>query len=168
MAEKLVAKAIAGDNWCMGYVTDRLDGKPTEHKEQSGTVDHAIRIVWAGMPAMNDAQLIDRAADAPQIENKEQVAALPAPQSDVVTAAVAESILCDVDHGIRIVWAGMPPLDAPQRLRRRLRMRNQFARTRSQRGRARAGNEPLPGRCQSGSRARADGRGAPAVDGHRW
>ena len=51
IAEKLVAKAIEGDNWCIGQIGDRLDGKPTEHKEQGGHVDHAVRIVWAGMPA---------------------------------------------------------------------------------------------------------------------
>jgi hypothetical protein len=73
IAEKLVAKAIEGDNWCIGQVGDRLDGKPTEHKEQGGHVDHAVRIVWAGMPAF------PATPSTPQIEN-EPVAALPSPK----------------------------------------------------------------------------------------
>ena len=72
IAEKLVAKAIEGDNWCIGQIGDRLDGKPTEHKEYEGAVDHAIRIVWAGMPAMPAVKQIEASA-AP---------ALPAPQPD--------------------------------------------------------------------------------------
>jgi hypothetical protein len=74
IAEKLVLKAMAGDNWCIGQVADRFDGKPTSHTE--GTMDHAIRIVWAGMPALE-------AEPAEQIENAESVAALPAPQPEV-------------------------------------------------------------------------------------
>jgi hypothetical protein len=78
IAEKLVAKAIAGDNWCIGYIGDRLDGKPKERQEHAGLMDHAIRIIWPGMPAINGE------ASAPQIENTEPVAALPAPQPEIV------------------------------------------------------------------------------------
>ena len=63
----------------MGHVGDRLDGKPTAHTE--GTMDHAIRIVWAGMPAL-EAEPVE------QIESAEPVAALPAPQPDVELEAV--------------------------------------------------------------------------------
>jgi hypothetical protein len=76
IAEKLVAKAIEGDNWCIGQVGDRLDGKPKEHTEHDGVVDHAIRIVWAGMPPINGAS-------SPQIEAAEPVPALPPPQAEV-------------------------------------------------------------------------------------
>jgi hypothetical protein len=72
-------KAIRGDNWAIGYVTDRLDGKPTEHKELEGSVDHAICIVWAGMPPL-PAQ-----PGAPQIEHEPQPA-LPSPQPAVAEA----------------------------------------------------------------------------------
>ena len=78
IAEKLVAKAIEGDNWCIGQVGDRLDGKPKERQEHAGLMDHAIRIIWPGMPAINGE------ASAPQIENTEPVAALPAPQPEIV------------------------------------------------------------------------------------
>ena len=78
IAERLVAKAIEGDNWCIGQIGDRLDGKPKERVEQGGMVDHAIRIIWPGMPAINGE------ASAPQIENTEPVAALPAPQPEIV------------------------------------------------------------------------------------
>jgi hypothetical protein len=77
IAEKLVQKAMAGDNWCIGQIGDRLDGKPTEHKEYEGAVDHAIRIVWAGMPPINAVP------GAKRIDNKPQPA-LPSPQPEVV------------------------------------------------------------------------------------
>ena len=48
--EKLVEKAMKGDNWCIGQIGDRLDGKPKERQEHEGVVDHAIRIIWEGMP----------------------------------------------------------------------------------------------------------------------
>jgi hypothetical protein len=78
IAEKLVEKALEGDNWCIGQVGDRLDGKPKERQEHAGLMDHAIRIIWPGMPAINGE------ASAPQIENTEPVAALPAPQPEIV------------------------------------------------------------------------------------
>ena len=54
IAEKLVEKAIEGDNWCIGHVGDRLDGKPKERQEHAGLMDHAIRIIWEGMPPISD------------------------------------------------------------------------------------------------------------------
>ena len=81
IAEKLVQKAMAGDNWCIGQVGDRLDGKPTERKEYEGAVDHAIRIVWPGMPTFSPAKQIDA----------EPVAALPSPQPDDELSAVADT-----------------------------------------------------------------------------
>ena len=54
IAEKLVAKAIEGDNWCIGYIGDRLDGKPKERQEHEGAVDHAIRIIWPGVPPIGN------------------------------------------------------------------------------------------------------------------
>jgi hypothetical protein len=65
----------------IGQVGDRLDGKPKERQEHEGVVDHAMRIVWAGMPP------IAPQPSAPQIEN-EPVAALPSPspQPEVATA----------------------------------------------------------------------------------
>ena len=63
----------------MAFTKASLDGKPTAHSE--GTMDHAIRIVWAGMPAL-EAEPVE------QIENAEPVAALPAPQLDVELEAV--------------------------------------------------------------------------------
>jgi hypothetical protein len=79
-------RSMAGDNWCIGQVGDRLDGKPTEHKEYEGAVDHAIRIVWAGMPAF-PAQ-----PGAPHIET-EPVKAISSPQPDTTEPqpAVAHS-----------------------------------------------------------------------------
>jgi hypothetical protein len=82
IAQRLVSKAMKGDNWCIGHVSDRLDGKPTAHSE--GTMDHAIRIVWAGMPALE-------ATPTEQIENAEPVAALPAPQQPESELVVVES-----------------------------------------------------------------------------
>ena len=78
IAEKLVKKAMAGEDWAIGQVGDRLDGKPKERQEHAGLMDHAIRIIWPGMPAINGE------ASAPQIENTEPVAALPAPQPEIV------------------------------------------------------------------------------------
>ena len=75
IAEKLVQKAMAGDNWCIGQIGDRLDGKPKERQEHEGVVDHAIRIVWAGMPAF------PAAPSAPQIDGA-AAPALPSPQPD--------------------------------------------------------------------------------------
>ena len=54
IAEKLVEKAIEGDNWCIGHVGDRLDGKPKERQEHAGLMDHAIRIIWPGMPPIGN------------------------------------------------------------------------------------------------------------------
>ena len=56
---------------------------PYRHSQLSsvkhdGLMDHAIRIIWPGMPAINGE------ASAPQIENTEPVAALPAPQPEIV------------------------------------------------------------------------------------
>ena len=46
--------------------------------KHDGVVDHAIRIVWAGMPAISGG-----GASAPQIENAEAVPALPPPETEV-------------------------------------------------------------------------------------
>src|SRR6516165_5514337 len=78
IAEKLVAKAVEGDNWCIGQIGDRLDGKPKERQEHAGLMDHAIRIIWPGMPAINGE------ASAPRIEDTEPVATLPAPEPEIV------------------------------------------------------------------------------------
>ena len=56
---------------------------PYRHSQLSsvkhdGVVDHAIRIVWAGMPAISGG-----GASAPQIENAEAVPALPPPETEV-------------------------------------------------------------------------------------
>ena len=48
IAEKLVKKAMAGEDWAIGQVGDRLDGKPKERVEQGGMVDHAIPHNLAG------------------------------------------------------------------------------------------------------------------------
>jgi hypothetical protein len=50
IAERLVAKAIEGDNWCIGQVGDRLDGKPKERQEHAGHFQDAVHIIWDGMP----------------------------------------------------------------------------------------------------------------------
>jgi len=52
--EKLVEKAMKGDNWCIGQIGDRLDGKPKERQEHEGVVDHAIRIIREGMPPIGN------------------------------------------------------------------------------------------------------------------
>ena len=52
--EKLVEKAMKGDNWCIGQIGDRLDGKPKERQEHEGVVDHAIRIIWEGMSVIDE------------------------------------------------------------------------------------------------------------------
>jgi hypothetical protein len=77
IAEKLVAKAIEGDNWCIGQVGDRLDGKPKEKQEHADLVDHAIRIIWPGMPAISDERSDIR------IQAEGSIPALPPPQSEV-------------------------------------------------------------------------------------
>jgi|SRR6516165_7881927 hypothetical protein len=76
IAEKLVQKAMAGDNWCIGQVGDRLDGKPKERQEHEGVVDHAIRIIWPGMPP------IGKGSDS-QISAEGSVPALPSPDPKV-------------------------------------------------------------------------------------
>ena len=72
IAEKLVQKAMAGDNWCIGQVGDRLDGKPKERQEHEGVVDHAIRIIWPGMPPVDS-----------RISAAGSVPALPPPEAEV-------------------------------------------------------------------------------------
>ena len=64
-------------------VTRRKAAAPYRHSQLSsvkhdGVVDHAIRIVWAGMPAISSG-----GASAPQIENAEAVPALPPPETEV-------------------------------------------------------------------------------------
>src|SRR6516225_7331871 len=76
IAEKLVAKAIEGDNWCIGQVGDRLDGKPKERQENEGLMDHAIRIIWPGMPPIGNEGSDTR------IQAAGSVPALP-PQAEV-------------------------------------------------------------------------------------
>ena len=78
IAEKLVAKAIEGDNWCIGQVGDRLDGKPKEKQEHVGLMDHAIRIIWEGMPPISDERSNTR-----RIQAEGSVPALPPPQAEV-------------------------------------------------------------------------------------
>ena len=78
IAEKLVAKAIEGDNWCIGQVGDRLDGKPKEKQEHVGLMDHAIRIIWEGMPPISDERSNTR-----RIQAEGSVPALPPPDPKV-------------------------------------------------------------------------------------
>ena len=54
IAEKLVKKAMEGEDWAIGQVGDRLDGKPKERQEHAGLMDHAIRIIWPGMPPIGN------------------------------------------------------------------------------------------------------------------
>ena len=82
IAEKLVAKAVAGDNWCIGYIGDRLDGKPKEKQEHADLVDHAIRIIWEGMP-------VERFSSGIQAEGS--VPALPPPQAEVGDHSCAQA-----------------------------------------------------------------------------
>ena len=77
IAEKLVAKAIEGDNWCIGQVGDRLDGKPKERQEHAGLMDHAIRIIWPGMPPIGN-----EGSDI-RIQAAGSVPALPPAQAEV-------------------------------------------------------------------------------------
>jgi hypothetical protein len=72
IAEKLVEKAVGGDNWAIGQVGDRLDGKPKERQEHEGVVDHAIRIIWPGMPPIGNERSDIRS-----------IPALPPPQAEV-------------------------------------------------------------------------------------
>jgi len=76
IAEKLVAKAIEGDNWCIGQIGDRLDGKPKEKQEHVGLMDHAIRIIWEGMPPISDER------SDPRIQSARSVPALPSPETE--------------------------------------------------------------------------------------
>ena len=85
IAEKLVQKAMAGDNWCIGQVGDRLDGKPKERQEHEGVVDHAIRIIWPGMPPIGN-----KGSDT-RIQAAGSVPALPLPQAEVVDNCSAPS-----------------------------------------------------------------------------
>jgi hypothetical protein len=41
IVEKLVEKAIEGDNWCIGQIGDRLDGKPKKKQEHVGLMEHS-------------------------------------------------------------------------------------------------------------------------------
>ena len=75
IAEKLVAKAIEGDNWCIGQVGDRLDGKPKERQEHAGLMDHAIRIIWPGMPPIGNKGRDSRISAAGSVP------ALPPPEA---------------------------------------------------------------------------------------
>jgi hypothetical protein len=77
IAEKLVQKAIEGDNWCIGQVGDRLDGKPKERQEHEGVVDHAIRIIWPGMPPIGNEGSDSR------IQAAGAVPALPPPEAEM-------------------------------------------------------------------------------------
>ena len=68
---------MAGDNWCIGQVGDRLDGKPKERQEHEGLMDHAIRIIWPGMPPIGNEGSDTR------IQAAGSVPALPPPQAEV-------------------------------------------------------------------------------------
>src|SRR6516162_2625060 len=72
-------------------VTRRKAAAPYRHSQLSsvkhdGVVDHAIRIVWAGMPAISGG-----GARAPQIESK-PVAALPGPQPQIEHAEAVPAL----------------------------------------------------------------------------
>ena len=77
IAEKLVQKAMEGDNWAIGQVGDRLDGKPKERQEHAGLMDHAIRIIWPGMPPIGNEGSDSR------ISAEGSIPALPPPQAEV-------------------------------------------------------------------------------------
>ena len=79
IAEKLVEKAIEGDNWCIGQVGDRLDGKPKERQEHEGVVDHAIRIIWEGMPIPR----IEHEGCTTGISAEGSIPALPPPEAEI-------------------------------------------------------------------------------------
>ena len=89
IAEKLVQKAMAGDNWCIGQVGDRLDGKPKERQEHEGLMDHAIRIIWPGMPPIGNEGSDSR------ISAEGSVPALPPPQAEVSDHCGAPSSAAD-------------------------------------------------------------------------
>ena len=91
IAEKLVQKAMAGDNWCIGQVGDRLDGKPKERQEHEGVVDHAIRIIWPGMPPIGNEGSDTR------IQAAGSIPALPSPQAEVGDHSCAQA--CRDDGG---------------------------------------------------------------------
>ena len=85
IAEKLVQKAMAGDNWCIGQVGDRLDGKPKERQEHEGVVDHAIRIIWPGMPPIGNE------GNDTRIQAEGSVPALPSRQAEVDDRSCAQA-----------------------------------------------------------------------------
>ena len=89
IAEKLVAKAVEGDNWCIGQVGDRLDGKPKERQEHAGLMDHAIRIIWPGMPPIGN-----EGSDI-RIQAAGSVPALPPAQAEVGDHCGAPSSAAD-------------------------------------------------------------------------
>jgi hypothetical protein len=84
IAEKLVQKAIEGDNWCIGQVGDRLDGKPKERQEHAGLMDHAIRIIWPGMPPLGNEGSDTR------IQAAGSVPALPSPETTAPETTVVD------------------------------------------------------------------------------
>ena len=85
IAEKLVAKAIEGDNWCIGQIGDRLDGKPKERQEHAGLMDHAIRIIWPGMPPIGNE------GNDTRIQAEGSVPALPSRQAEVDDRSCAQA-----------------------------------------------------------------------------
>jgi hypothetical protein len=79
IAEKLVKKATAGEDWAIGQIGDRLDGKPKERVEQGGMVDHAIRIISERMPL----PVIEHEGSDPRIQAAGSVPALPSPEAEM-------------------------------------------------------------------------------------
>ena len=73
IAEKLVKKAMAGEDWAIGQVGDRLDGKPKERQEHAGLMDHAIRIIWEGMPVERFSSGIQAAGSVPVLPPQAEV-----------------------------------------------------------------------------------------------
>ena len=84
IAEKLVKKAMEGEDWAIGQVGDRLDGKPKERQEHAGLMDHAIRIIWPGMPPIGN-----EGGDT-RIQAAGSVPALP-PQAEVDDRSCAQA-----------------------------------------------------------------------------
>jgi hypothetical protein len=84
IAEKLVKKAMEGEDWAIGQVGDRLDGKPKERQEHAGLMDHAIRIIWPGMPPIGNEGSDSR------ISAEGSVPALP-PQAEVDDRSCAQA-----------------------------------------------------------------------------
>ena len=68
---------MEGDTACIIHIGDRLDGKPKERQEHEGVVDHAIRIIWEGMPPV-----IDEGSNT-GIQAAGSVPALPPPETEV-------------------------------------------------------------------------------------